>query len=279
MRDQFTAATRIARRVAPATIAAAAGAFTLGAYSGHAATLFGPKSTHHTFTLTLRKRTVTLEPGSSARLVVVLHRRRLPGVVGFGVVSQLPQGVSVRFFPRRTRGGRVTLLLWVSGSASPGHYRLRLRARAANARRSVILALRVLSPEAATSSTTGQHPDFSITGSVAVPLEPGSPQPIDVLITNPNDLPLKATSLTVGVQSISAPRASAALPCTSADFTVQPYTGQALTVPASSSRSLSALGVPSRQWPEVGVINRPTNQDGCQRASLSLTYAADARLG
>lgn len=279
MMDLFTGAIRIVRRVAPATIAAAAGAFTLGAYSGHAATLFGPKSIHPTFTLTLRQRSVALEPGSSARLGVVVHRRRLRSAVGLGVASQLPQGVSARFFPQRTRGGHATLVLGVSSSASPGRYLLLLRGRAAHVDRSVGLELRVLSPEAPTPPSTEAHPDFSITGSVAVPLEPGSPQPIDVLITNPNDLPLNLMSLTVGVHSIRAPRASAALPCTAADFTVGPYTGQALTIPASSSRSLSALGVPGSQWPEVGVINRPTNQDGCQGASLSLTYSSEARLG
>ena len=44
-------------------------------------------------------------------------------------------------------------------------------------------------------------------------------------------------------------------------------------------RSLAELGVPSSQWPEVGVIDRPTDQDGCQGASLSLNYSAAARLG
>jgi hypothetical protein len=284
MRDRFTGARKIATRIAPATIAAAAAAFSLGAYSGDAATLFGHKPIHPTFTLTMRKRTVTLDPGSTARLAVVIHRRRLRVAISFKVLSRLPRGVAVRFAPRRTRGRRTSVILRVSGSAAPGRYRLRLRARAGRIRRTTTLTLKVVQVKAATPSSagpssTGQSPDFSITGSVAAPLEPGSPAPVDVLITNPNDLPLTISSLSVVIQTISAPQATPALPCTAGDFAVAPYTGQVLSVPASSSRTLAELGVPSSQWPEVGVIDRPTNQDGCQGASLGLTYAATARLG
>lgn len=151
-------------------------------------------------------------------------------------------------------------------------------------RRTVTVTLSVARPkprpQASTGALpTGELPDFAITGSPAAPLEPGAPQPIDVLITNPNDLPLNVTSLSVSVQGIRAPQATPALPCSTSDFAVQPYSGGALIVPASSSRSLSELGVPSGQWPQVGIVDRPTNQDGCQGASLSLTYSADARLG
>lgn len=145
-------------------------------------------------------------------------------------------------------------------------------------RRSVVLRLDVVNAQTS-HVPSAQAPDFSLTGNVAVPLEPGSPQPIDVVISNPNDLPLIITSLGVDVQAITAPQATPSLPCTPSDFAVQPYAGPTLTVPASSSRSLSELGVPSSQWPEVGIVDRPTNQDGCQGASLSLAYSADARLG
>lgn len=278
MRDLFTGAARLATRIAPTTIATAAVAFSVGAYSGHAATPSGRRGVRHTFTLALRRRGVTLVPGSSARLTVIIHRRRLRARISFRVISSLPQGVSAGFSPRRAKGRRTTLTLKVSGSAVPGRYRLRLRASSGHARRTVALTLTVASPKASTQALAGPS-NFSITGSAALPLEPGSPQPIDVLITNPNDLPLNIAGLGVAVQSVTAPQATPALPCTASDFAVQAYSGQALTVPASSSRTLSELGVPSSQWPEVGLIDRPTNQDGCQRASVSLTYTADARLG
>jgi hypothetical protein len=278
MRDLFTWATRVATRIAPASVAAAAVAFSLGTYTGHAAAVSGHKPARHAFTLALRKRAVTLEPGSSARLTVVIHRRRLRARISFKVVSRLPRGISARFSPRRTRGRRTTLVLRVSRSVAAGRYRLRLRATTRHVRRTVVLRLNVVRAQI-TQAPAGHVSNFSITGSVAVPLEPGSPQPIDALITNPNDLQLNITSLTVGVQTVTAPQATAALPCTPSDFAVAPYSGPALTIPASSSRSLSALGVPSAQWPEVGLVDRPANQDGCQGASLSLTYSADARLG
>ena len=282
MRDLFTGATEIATRIAPATIATATFAFSLGAYAGHAATLspHQPARAGHTFTLALRTRAVTLDPGSSARLAVVIHRRSLPARVSFRVISRLPRGVSARFSPRRTRGRRTTLVLQVSGSAGRGRYRLRLRATGGHVRRTVTLTVNVASPKTATTSPTGEIPEFSVTGSTAVPLEPGPAQPIDVLITNPNDLPLNISSLSVTVQAVTAPQATPTLPCSPSDFAaMQPYSGQTLTVPSSSSRTLSELGVPSSEWPEIGIVDRPTNQDGCQGASLSLAYSANARLG
>ncbi len=279
MINLLTGARRIATRVAPATIAAAAAAFSLGAYSGHAATLSGRRAAHHTFTLALGKRAVTLNPDASARFGVSIRRRRLRALISFSVISRLPGGVAVGFSPRRTRGRHATLILRVSGSAVPGHYRVRLRARGGRVRRTAVLTVNVAKPKAATQSRTGQLPDFSLTGSTAAPLEPGSAQPIDVLITNPNDLPLNVTSLSVNVQSVSAPQATPALPCSTGDFAVAPYSGPALTVPASSSRTLSGLGVPGSQWPQVEIIDLQSNQDGCQGASVSLTYSAGARLG
>jgi hypothetical protein len=50
-------------------------------------------------------------------------------------------------------------------------------------------------------------------------------------------------------------------------------------VPASSTRTLAELGVPAAQWPQISIIDLPTNQDGCRTASVTLAYAGTATGG
>ena len=105
-------------------------------------------------------------------------------------------------------------------------------------------------------------------------------QALNLAITNPNHLRLSVRSLTVSVQGVSAPNATRSLPCACADFLVIQFSGRyLLIVPAANARTLVALGVPSREWPQVAILDRPLDQDGCQGASVTLFYAGTARLG
>ena len=59
---------------------------------------------------------------------------------------------------------------------------------------------------------------------------------------------------------LGSPQATPALPCTISDFSVQQYSGLLpLVVAAQSTVSLSELGVPQAEWPEVTMIDRPTS--------------------
>jgi len=121
---------------------------------------------------------------------------------------------------------------------------------------------------------------FAITGNFPGPLEPGAPRAIDLQITNPNASPLVVTQLTASVRAVSAPQATASLPCTLSDFSVREFSGHLpLTVPASSTRSLAELGIPAAQWPQISLIDLSTNQNGCEAASLTLAYAGLATAG
>jgi hypothetical protein len=280
MRELLKWAMRFATRSAPATFAVGAAAFSIGAYSGHAAALKAHRSPRHTFTIAVPRKALTLQIGSAMSLPITVHRRRFRARIGFKVISKLPRGLSVRFAPARTRGRRTILTLRASAATRPRRYRLRIRASGGRVRRALTLTINLVMRRTGTAAPSAATPDFSLTGDVRAPLEPGLAEPIDVLITNPNSVALTVNSLTVAVQAISAPRATSTLPCTQADFTVQPYSGQIpLTVPAGGSESLSQLSVPTNQWPEISLADLPTDQDGCQGASLSLAYSADARLG
>jgi hypothetical protein len=280
MKDQLSRATRIAKRTAPVTLAAAAVAFSLGAYSGQAEGTAAGDCDCGTFTLVLARKALTLKPGSTTRVKLIIHRHSLRQRVAFRVLSKLPRGISARFAPRRARGGRTILILRArTGVVAAGRYRVRIRAAAGHTRRTVTLTLKVIKPTAS-RATAGQPPEVTITGNAPSPLEPGAPQPIDVVIANPNPVPLTVEKLTVAIGSLAAPLATRALPCTQGEFALQQYSGALpLTIPSRSSRSLRELGIATGEWPEISLLELPANQDGCKGASLGLAFAAQARLG
>lgn len=233
----------------------------------------------HTFTLAVGRKAVTVAPGSMTRLTVRIRRRHLRAAVGFRVMTRLPSGVSVRLAPTRTRGRRTSLTIRAASGLLPRRYLLRLRGSAGHLRRTITLTPNLIGPGAG-ASRSGQPAPFSVTGNAAGLLEPGVPQTIDAVIANPNSLPLSITSLVVTVQGVTAPQATASLPCGPSDFAVQQYAGRLpLSVPASSNKSLSDLGVPPPQWPQISILDLPSNQDGCQGASLRLGFAGDGSLG
>jgi hypothetical protein len=92
---------------------------------------------------------------------------------------------------------------------------------------------------------------------------------------NPHPQALSVKDLTVTVQELEAPNASASFPCTVDDFAVTQYTGRTkFVVAALQTISLSGLRIPLVQWPEVGMHNTPVNQDGCKGATVTLHYTA-----
>jgi len=186
-----------------------------------------------------------------------------------------------------------------------GRYRIHLRARAGKLTRSIWIKLSIVSSASGSGTATGtgtgtgtgttgtksatgtgtatgnvELSPFAITGDFQGPLEPGASRAIDLQITNPNASPLVVTQLTASVRALSAPQATAALPCTLSEFSVRQFSGHLpLTVPASSTTSLAELGIPAAQWPQISLIDLPTDQNGCQAASLTLAYAGVATAG
>jgi hypothetical protein len=47
-------------------------------------------------------------------------------------------------------------------------------------------------------------------------------------------------------------------------------------VPRDRSVSLSELGVPESQWPQLRMPDLPVNQDACKNTSFTFEYAATA---
>ena len=120
---------------------------------------------------------------------------------------------------------------------------------------------------------------FEITGSPTKPMSPGVHVPLDLRLQNSNKTSMSVHDLVVTVRRVDAPRATDRLPCLVEDFTVeQAPDGIDLTLPPQATTSLSALSVPSAQWPHVGLRNTSVNQDGCKGASLTLEFSASGKV-
>lgn len=116
---------------------------------------------------------------------------------------------------------------------------------------------------------------FTISGDVGNAITPGVMAPLDLSLDNPNDRDLVVDRITVTVTDVDAPQADADHPCSVADFDVRQLAdGIAVTLLASGMDDLSGLGVARGDWPAVGMLNRPVNQDGCKGAFLTLSYEA-----
>ncbi len=304
-----------ARRATAVCVVVFAALLSGGAYSGDADVL-GHAAVARGFILAL-PRSVTLGQGASAQVTVVIRRRHFGGPVKLAVTSKLPRGLTARFSPTKARGARSVLTLRATSRVRVGRYVLGVRGTGRSAKRTVKLALSVTRPgttttpapggttgttpgdptgsgsggtttsggtsKAATGSGSGTAsvgPAFSISGDPSQALEPGISEPIDLQIQNPNSSSLTLSTLTAAVSAVSAPQATPALPCTASNFVVQQYSGGLpLVVAPNSTVSLQQLGVPVADWPQVSMLDTNANQDGCQGASLSLSYGAAASLG
>jgi hypothetical protein len=134
---------------------------------------------------------------------------------------------------------------------------------------------------ASTRTWTVREPDLDLrlAGDVAEPLYPGATAAVDVRITNPFPFDVEVSGLTVTVRRVTTRGGLLNPAC---DGTVnlrvaRPYSGRwRLLVPARRTRSLSSLGVPRAQWPQLEMPNLPVNQDACKGTTFTFSYAATA---
>jgi len=104
------------------------------------------------------------------------------------------------------------------------------------------------------------------------PLYPGAPaQPLPLIITNPNPVPILVTGLQVRATTDPAGCASAANLILSGSSA---SSAAPIKVPASGSVSLPAPGISA---PSIALRDLPVSQDACQRAQFPLSFSGTAR--
>jgi hypothetical protein len=233
-----------------------------------------------TFALGAEPWSRTIAPGSATRYRITIRRTRFRGrAVALWEGGGLPPHAYARFLPLTTRRSSATLIVTTSPRTRPGRYRLRLQATSGSTSRGIAVTLTIVGSRGRGVAKPTPSAPFRIGGN-ANNLELGVTQPLDLSLTNPNSVPLSVGSLIASAKSVDAPRATPSLPCTLADFSLQQFSGPyPVILPASSTRTLSALGLPSAEWPQLAILARPINQDGCQGATLNLSYSGNATLG
>ena len=128
------------------------------------------------------------------------------------------------------------------------------------------------------SSSLGAGQSFTIAGSVTRPMTLGVWSPLDLSLTNTEDVEILVSTLHVTVGAVSAPQADAAHPCGVDDFAVrQPADSLDLSLGAGERATLSTLHLPASDWPQVRLLDRSSNQDGCKGSTLTLDYAGEGR--
>jgi hypothetical protein len=118
---------------------------------------------------------------------------------------------------------------------------------------------------------TDESVAFAISGEVDG-LAPGATKPIVLTLTNPNEVAIEVTSLTVGV---SADGGRPGCP-SSANVLVEQARGvtglDPLRIPAHGSVVVGSFP----RAPRITLLNRPWNQDSCKGRTFTLTYAGSA---
>ena len=125
------------------------------------------------------------------------------------------------------------------------------------------------------------NPDtsFDISGDLTEPVRPGEMVPLNLRFSNEHGEPLLVTDLRVTVDAVDAPNATTQRPCSIDDFTVEQLDDDIeLRVDAGQAPTLTELDIDRTEWPQVGMIDAASNQDGCKAATLELSYTASGRF-
>jgi len=136
-----------------------------------------------------------------------------------------------------------------------------------------------LSGRGSDQTVLANQSSFVITANPTRPMSPGRRIPLDLRLRNTNTTSMSVTDVEVTVRRVDAPDATDQLPCLLDDFSVaQAADDLDLTLLPRATTSLSALSLPSTQWPHVGLRNTSVNQDGCKGASLTLDFTASGSV-
>jgi hypothetical protein len=232
-------------------------AIALGASAVHSAAGSAPG-----FTVIASPTHRSVVSGSTTRYRISIRRRSFRGRIMLSVKGA-PRYARSRLTAAKGSGRALTVT--TSPRTPAGRYRLVVRGRTRGLTKTLRLLLVVTAPKPVAVGITG-----AVSG-----LQPGMATSLDLVLRNPSVLKLSVTGLTVAANGLSAPSASPLLPCTLADFSLRQFSGPyPLVVPPSATRTLSSLGVPAAQRPQVMLLNRPLDQDGCQGAVVSLALSA-----
>jgi hypothetical protein len=119
---------------------------------------------------------------------------------------------------------------------------------------------------------------FGIIGNASALFYPGAtPQPLDLVLTNPFNFDIKVTAITVTVQAATTKNGNPNPSCNGTQNlnVARPFNGT-VTLAKNATKSLSQLGTPPSQYPLVQMPDLPVNQDACQKSTFHMSYSGTA---
>jgi hypothetical protein len=132
-----------------------------------------------------------------------------------------------------------------------------------------VTAMVVLRPPALSESRTVP---FQVDAVTVTALAPETSAALEVSVTNPNDVALAIIRLTAVVAAVHAAGA-----CGAENFTLHQFSGAyGFVIAGHSTARLAQLGIRSAQWPQITMVNRDVNQDGCRDAVVTIRFAGEA---
>lgn len=114
--------------------------------------------------------------------------------------------------------------------------------------------------------------NFTISGNTPNPFAPGVTQSVNLSIANTFAFTIQVTSVTITIDPATSKPACAG----STNLVVSQSLSVPVNVPASTTKTLQDLGVPTASWPKFTMPNLSTNQDACKGASFTIHYTGQA---
>jgi hypothetical protein len=119
---------------------------------------------------------------------------------------------------------------------------------------------------------------FGISGNASALFYPGAtPQPLDLVLTNPFNFDIRVTAITVTVQAATTKNGNPNPSCNGTQNlnVARPFNGT-VTLAKNATKSFSQLGTPASQYPLVQMPDLPVNQDACQKSTFNMSYSGTA---
>jgi len=126
--------------------------------------------------------------------------------------------------------------------------------------------------------TIAVNNSFGISGNASAAFYPGAtPQPLDLVLTNPFSFDIKVTGVTVTIQAATTKNGNPNPGCDGVQNlkVIRQFNGTVTLVKKTTS-SLFQLGTPSSQYPLLQMPDLPVNQDACQNSTFRMSYSGTA---
>lgn len=116
---------------------------------------------------------------------------------------------------------------------------------------------------------------FTVSGVLTRVLAPDVASPVEVILTNPHQVALTVTRLTVQIAEIRA--SPGRRPCLPTNFRVSQFSGRyGFAIAARGTTSLTELGIAEGDWPRLTMLDLSFNQDACKGVGLTLRITGEA---